>query len=157
MVYRLLFPIFLFVRSEFAEKVYNQCSEFLNADGNPLVKCQSEKSYDDYIECYNLKSKQYLKDKDSELMYWCWSQQDNNEDNLKNLTIFAGSYDKSEFNDIINGPFTSKLYTNGSHIICQDNEKWGIRINPYFGTYVYCPTSTGIPAAHFRYTRNSKL
>ena len=156
-IYRLIFPIFLFVRSEFAEKVYDQCSKFLNFDGTSLIKCPSEKSYDDYIECYSLMDKQYFENMDSELMYWCWSRHDNNEDILKNLTISAGSYDNSKFNDIINRPFTAKFYSNGSHIICQDNEKWGRRINPYTGTYVYCPTSTGIPAAYFRYNRNSKL
>ena len=158
-IYKVLLPVFLFVRSEFAEKVYDQCSEFLNFDGTPLIKCPSEKSYDDYIECYSLMDKQYFENMDSELMYWCWSRHDNNEDVLKNLTISAGYYDNSEFNNILNRPFTAKFYVNESHIICQNNEEWGSIIDDdaFVYTYVHCPTSTGIPAAYFYYTRRRKL
>ena len=155
-IYKVLFLIFLFVRSEFAEKIYDPCSEFLNYDGTPLVKCQSEKSGDDYLECYDLSWKETFEDSIA-LMYWCWSRQDSNEAVLKNLTISAGHYDNSEFNDILNRPFTAKFYVNESHIICQDNEDWGSIIYDHGSNFVYCPTSTGIPAAYFFYSRSSKL
>ena len=155
-IYKLLFPIFLFVRSEFAENVYDPCSEFLNLYGVPLVQCQSEKSDDDYLECYDLDKKEtFEKPHSIPLMYWCWSRHDNNETVLKNLTISAGYYD-SEFNDVLNRPFTAKFYVKERHIICQDNEEWGSFIDNH-GTGVYCPTSTGIPAAHFTYRRHIKL
>ena len=155
-IYKLLFPIFLFVRSGFAENVYDPCSEFFGFDNTSLVKCQSEKSGDDYLECYDLSWKETFEDS-IPLMYWCWSRQDSNEAVLKNLTISAGHYDNSEFNDVLNRPFTAKFYVNQSHIICQDNEEWGSIINDYAYTYVYCPTSTGIPVAYFHYTKPSKL
>ena len=89
-------------------------------------------------------------------MYWCWSRQDSIV--LKNLTISAGHYDNSEFNDVLNRPFTAKFYVNESHIICQANEEWGSIIKDHpWDTHVYCPTSTGIPAAYFLYTRQFEL
>ena len=157
-IYKVLFPIFLFVRSEFTENVYDPCSEFLNLDGTPLVKCQSEKSDDDYLECYDLDNKEYFEEPHSiPLMYWCWSRHDNNEAVLKNLTISAGHYDNSEFNDVLNRPFTAKFYINESHIVCHDNEEWVSIIDDHAWTNVYCPTSTGIPAAYFYYSRRRKL
>ena len=158
-MYRLLFPIFLFVRSEFAEKVYDPRSEFLHYGKTP-VKCPSEKSDDDYLECYDLFDKEYFEEPHLiPLMYWCWSRHDNNDGVLKDLTISAGYYDNSEFNNILNRPFTAKFYVNESHIICQSNEEWGSIIDddPFVFTYVHCPTSTGIPAAYFYYTRRRKL
>ena len=156
-IYKLLFPIFLFVRSEFAENVYDPCSEFFGFDNTSLVKCQSEKSDDNYLECYDLSYREYYEEHQIiSLTYFCWSRHDNNEATLKNLTISAGHYDNSELNKILNRPFTAKFYVNESHIICQDNEDWGSII--YDGsTFVYCPTSTGIPVAYFFYSRSGKL
>ena len=156
-IYKVLFPFLIFVTSELAEKVYDPCSEFLNYFGTPLVRCQSEKQDYEYLECYDLEDKQYFEEMDTPLTYWCWSRHDNNENVLKNVTISAGYYDDLDFNDIINRPFTTKFYANESHIICQDNEEWGSIINDYAYTYVYCPTSTGIPVAYFHYTKPSKL
>ena len=155
-IYKVLFPIFLFVRSEFAEKVYDPCSEFLNYGGTPLVKCQSEKSGDDYLECYDLSWKETFEGS-IPLMYWCWSRRDNNDDVLKDFTISARYYDNSELNNILNRPFTAKFHVNESHIICQNNEEWESIINDHAYTYVHCSTSTGIPAAYFHYTRRRKL
>ena len=97
-IYKVLFPILIFVTSELAEKVYDPCSEFLNYFGTPLVKCQSEKPDNEYLECYDLEDKQYFEEMDTPLTYWCWSRHDNNEDVLKNLTISAGYYDNLDFN-----------------------------------------------------------
>ena len=57
-------------------------------------------------------------------MYYCWSRHDNNDDDLKNLTISAAAYDDSELNAIINRPFTARFYVNETHVTCHDNEKW---------------------------------
>ena len=123
-----------------------------------MVKCQSEKSGDDYLECYDLSWKENSEESYIwPLLNWCWSRHDNNEAVLKNLTISAGHYDNSEFNDLLNRPFTAKFYINESHIICQDNEEWWGIISDDAHTYVYCPTSTGIPAADYSYSRRRKL
>ena len=121
-IYKVLFPILIFVTSELAENVYDPCSEFLNYFGTPLVKCQSEKTDDEYLECYDLEDKQYFEETDTPLTYWCWSRHDNNDDVLKNLTISAVYYDNSDFNDVINRPFMAKFYVDGTNIICHDNE-----------------------------------
>ena len=157
-IYKLLFPIFLFVRSEFAENVYDPCSEFFGFGGTPLVKCQSEKSDDDYLECYDLGDKEDFEESHIiPLMYWCWSRHDNSDGVLKDLTISAGYYDNSELNNILNKQFRAKFYVNESHIICQNNEEWESIIDDNAYTYVHCSTNTGIPAAYFHYTRRRKL
>ena len=156
-IYKVLFPILIFVTSELAEKVYDPCSEFLNYFGTPLVKCQSEKPDNEYLECYDLEDKQYFEEMDTPLTYWCWSRHDNSEDVLKNLTISAGYHDNSDFNDVINRPFTAKFYVDVNKIICGDNEEWWSPISDDAYTYLYCPTSTGIPVAYFHYTRPNKL
>ena len=156
-IYKVLFPILIFVTSELAENVYDPCSEFLNYFGTPLVKCLSEKQDYEYLECYDLEDKQYFEDVDTPLTYWCWSRHDNNDDVLKNLTISAVYYDNSDFNDVINRPFMAKFYVDGTNIICHDNEEWWSPISDDAYTYLYCPTSTGIPVAYFHYTRPNKL
>ena len=153
-----LFPIFLFVTSALAEEVYDPCSKFLGDLKTPLVKCPSEKSDDDYLECYDLFDKEYFEEPHTiPLMYWCWSRRDNNDDVLKDFTISARFYDNSELNNILNRPFTAKFHVNESHIICQNNEEWESIINDHAYTYVHCSTSTEIPAAYFHYTRRRKL
>ena len=65
-------------------------------------------------------------------MYYCWSRQDNNDDKLKNITIYANTggheYDNLELDNIINRPFTARLYINETHITCHDNEEWSSTI-----------------------------
>ena len=155
-IYKVLFPILIFVTSELAENVYDPCSEFLNYFGTPLVKCQSEKTDDEYLECYDLEDKQYFEETDTPLTYWCWSRHDNNEDDLKNLAISADGYgyDNSEVNGIINRPFTARFYSNETHITCQENEEWSIPIGK---PNVYCPTSAGHYPALFFYNQEWKL
>ena len=77
-------------------------------------------------------------------MYWCWSRHDNNDNDLKNLTISAAAHENSEVNDIINRPFIARFYVNETHITCHDNEELSEKI-AHGHAYVYCPTSTGIP------------
>ena len=60
-IYLLLFPIFLFVRSELAEKVYDPCSEF-SGYVLPLAKCPSEKPEDEYLECYDFRTKEAIEE-----------------------------------------------------------------------------------------------
>ena len=155
-IYKVLFPILIFVTSELAENVYDPCSEFLNYFGTPLVKCQSEKPDDEYLECYDLEDKQYFEETDTPLTYWCWSRHDNNDDVLKNLTIFSGSYDNSDFNDKINKPFTAKFHDNGTHMFCLEDDHFNHTIRNGENHFV-CPTSTGIPMAIFTFSRQSKL
>ena len=87
-------------------------------------------------------------------MYYCWSRQDNSDDELKNLTIFANAgghdFDNSEFNDIINRPFKGRFYVNETHITCHDNEEWSVPTDLYHHN-IYCPISTGYYAADFQY------
>ena len=82
------------------------------------------------------------------MTYSCWSRQDNSDDELKNLTIFANAgghdFDNSEVNDIINRPFTGRFYVNETHITCHDNEEWSETID---STFIFCPISTGYVAA----------
>ena len=150
-IYKVLLPILLFVRSEGAEKVSDPCSKFDGIDGNPLVKCWSEKPEEDYLECYDSSWKEEEETNDGlRLMYWCWSRHDNNEDDLRNLAISADGYDydNSEVNGIINRPFTARFYLNETHITCQENEEWSIPIDSW---NVYCSTSTGYyPALFFK-------
>ena len=77
------------------------------------------------------------------MKYYCWSRQDNSDDELKNLTIFANAgghdFDNSEVNDIINRPFTGRFYVNETQITCHDNKEWSETIDY---EYIYCPTST---------------
>ena len=84
-------------------------------------------------------------------MYFCWSRQDNNDDELKNITISANTggheYDNLELDNIINRPFTARLYINETHLTCHDNEEWSTTIDD--NVSVYCPTSTGYYAASF--------
>ena len=159
-IYKVLLPILLFVRSERAENVYDPCSKF---DGMPfdgihsLVKCPSEKPDDAYLECYDLIWKE---DEETNgglrLMYWCWSRHDNNEDDLKNLAISADGYgyDNSEVNGIINRPFTARFYLNETHITCQENEEWSIPIFDHYKHDIYCPISTGHYPALFNIVGN---
>ena len=157
-IYKVLFLIFLFTRSERAEKFYDPCSKF-GVWSSPLVKCPSEKPYDVYLECYDLRMKELYEGFDPLMyLYWCWSRQDINDGDLKNLTISAVSYDNSEINDILNRPFSATFSVNETHIICHDNEDWWTAIsdNPY-GDSVYCPISTGIPVATFSYNKQRKL
>ena len=152
-IHKVLFPIFLFVTSALAEKVHDPCSEFFGPYGEPLVKCPSEKPDDDYLECYDLIAKVYV---DPKLKSWCWSRQDNSNDVLRNITIFTGFYDNSDFNDKINRPFTAKFYDNGTHMICLEDES---TLRPILDgeNHYHCPTSTGIPLASFAFSRQSKL
>ena len=55
---KVLLLIFLFVKSEAAEKVDDPCSKFTDYDNYTLVKCPSEKPEDDYLQCYDLKFKE---------------------------------------------------------------------------------------------------
>ena len=151
---KVLFPIFLFVTSALAEKVYDPCSEFLGYSGTPMVKCPSEKPDDYYLECYDLAAKEYMESRSYTWKNWCWSRQDNN-DIFTHLTISAGFYDNSNFNDIINRPFTASFFVNETHIVCLENEKWWSPIS--FHTNVDCPISTGIPVADFHYTMEGNL
>ena len=100
------------------------------------------------------------------MTYYCWSRQDNSDDELKNLTIFANAggydFDNSEVNDIINRPFTAKFYVNDTHITCHDNEEWSETIDwetiVSRGAYHYCPISTGYyVAGFFHYGYNFNL
>ena len=149
-IYKVLLPSLLFVRSERAEKVNDPCSKFDGFDRNPLVKCWSEKPEEDYLECYDLIHKEDTETNEGlRLMYWCWSRHDNIEDDLKNLAISADGYghDNSEVNGIINRPFSARFYSNETHITCQENEEWS---TPIGKPNVYCPTSTGhYPALFF--------
>ena len=153
-IYKVLFPFLIFVTSELAEKVYDPCSEFLNYFGTPLVRCQSEKQDYEYLECYDLEDKEYFEKMDTPLTYWCWSRHDNNDDELKNLTISANAgghdYDNSEVNDIINRPFIGRFYVNETHITCHDNEEWSETIDRDY-IFIYCPISTGYYMAAFSY------
>ena len=155
--YKFLFPIFLFVRIELAEEVYDPCSEFCNANGASLVKCPSEKPNDDYLECYDLCQKENLESIDGQLSYWCWSRIDNDGDELKNMPISAGYNYDSKFNDMINKPFTANFHINETHIACYDSEEW-VTIPPdETSAFVYCPTSSGIPVASFYYFGPKKM
>ena len=157
---KVLFPIFLFVTSALTEKAFDPCSEFLGYSGTPMVKCPSEKPDDYYLECYDLKYKENLEAyyKNKSIKNWCWSRQDNSDDVFKNLTISAGFYDNSDFNEKINMPFTAKFYDNGTHIICLEDERL-LRPIPVDGDehHVMCPTSTNIPLANFAFSMQSKL
>ena len=156
-IYKVLLPILLFVRSERAEKVNDPCSKFDGVWGNPLAKCPSEKLDGDYLECYDPNNKEDQETNGGlRLMYWCWSRHDNNEDVLKNLAISADGYgyDNSEVNGIINRPFTARFYFNETHITCQENEEWSIPIGK---PNVYCPTSAGHYPALFFYNQEWKL
>ena len=157
-IYKVIFPIFLFVRSELAEEVPDPCSDFWGAMGPPLVKCPSDKPDDDYLECYDLWQKGNLENINGRFSYWCWSRLDNNYDDLENLPISAGYNHDSEFNEMINRPFTANFYINETHITCTDYEEWWIT-NPgeTFHDNVHCPTSTGIPVASFIYYGQKKL
>ena len=159
-IYLLLFPIFLFVRSELAEKVYDPCSEF-SGYVLPLAKCPSEKPEDEYLECYDKSYRESLeKPWQIRMMYWCWSRHDISDNDLKNLPISAGkNYDNSKFNDIINEPFTANFYINETHIFCiADEISEPIDDNCCdYPTDVKCTTSTGISVAIFQYTREKKL
>ena len=59
-IYRVLLPILLILRTELAEKVSDPCSEFSNNSGKPTVKCWSEKQIEDYLECYDLSDKEIM-------------------------------------------------------------------------------------------------
>ena len=157
-IYKVLFVIFLFVRSELAQEVYDPCSKFWNFFGEPLLKCPSENPNDDYLECYDLWQKGDLENIDGRLSYWCWSRLDNNDDELKKFPISSGYNYDSEFNEMINRPFTANFYINETHITCTDYEEWWIT-NPgeAFHDNVHCPTSTGIPVASFIYFGQKKL
>ena len=158
-IYKVLLSIFLFVISGLAQNVQDPCSEFLDDYGNPLVKCPSEKPDEEYLECYDLIFKEYLETINiTSLKNWCWSRYDNSDDVLKDVTISAGFYDNSNFNDKLNRPFTAKFYDNGTHIICLEDESLS-RPNPVDGDehHMICPTSTGIPLAIFSFSRESKL
>ena len=153
---KFLFPSFLLVTSALSENVYDPCSEFLGYFGTPMVKCPSEKPDDCYFECYDLELKEYMEAKGSSLKNWCWSRQDNSDDLLKNLTISAGSFDNSDFNDKINKPFTAKFYDNGTHMICLEDERL---LRPILDGehHYYCLTSIDILLALFTFSRQSKL
>ena len=152
-----LFPIFLFVTSALAEEVYDPCSKFLGDLKTPLVKCPSEKPDDDYLECYDL---DYKENKEAKVLgalkNWCWSRQDNSDDVLKNLTIFSGSNDNSDFNDKINRPFTAKFHDNGTYMFCLEDENYYNEILDGENHFA-CPTNTGIPLALFTFSRQRKL
>ena len=149
-IHKVIFLILLCTRSESAENVYDPCSEFVNHwSDKSLVKCPSEKPEHDYLECYDFFSKDLLENDHNPLLYWCWSRKDNNEDVLKTLTI-SGYNDNEEFNDMINSPLTANFHINETHIVCQDNEEWWNTISG-LSTFLYCPTSTGIPVASFFY------
>ena len=158
-IHKVIFLILLCTRSESAEKVYDPCSEFVNPWSlNPVVKCPSEKSEQDYLECYDLSEKNLLEHNHAPLLHWCWSRKDNNEDVLKNLTISGYNDDNAEFNDMINKPFTANFHINETHIVCQDNEEWWTTIpDLVHANQIYCPTSTGIPVASFFYEKQRKL
>ena len=160
-IYKALLPIFLFVSSESAEKSYDPCSKFESGYGEiPLVKCPSDKTDYDYLECYDLGYKEELENLDTRTMYWCWSRQDNSDDDLRHLTISSDINDNSEFNDVINEPFTANFYINETHIICLENEEWWSAIDgsaDWMITNVYCPTSTGISVAFFYYTMQQQM
>ena len=160
-IHKVLFTIFLFVTTALVEEVYDPCSKFLGHDGHPLVKCPSEKSDDDYLECYDKLYKEYMETDETQISFftknnWCWSRHDNSDAFLKNVTISTGFYDNSDFNDKINRPFTTKFYDNGTHMICIEDDRW---LRPILdGEHHYwCPTSTGIPMAGFVFSRQSKL
>ena len=157
-IYKVLLPISLFVTSALAKEVYDQCSEFLDVIGAPLRKCPSEKSNDGYVECYDLWQKENFENIYGTLLYWCWSRHDNSDDELKSLTISAGYNYDSEFNAMINRPFTTNFHINETHITCADYEEWWIT-NPgeTFHDNIHCPTSTGIPVASFIYFGQEKL
>ena len=155
-IYKVLLPISLFVTSALAKEVYDPCSEFLGDLKTPLVKCPSEKPDDYYLECYDLDHKEGKDEKMlGALKNWCWSRHDNSDDVLKNLTIFFGSYDNSNFNDKINRPFTAKFHDNGTHMTCLENEREHRIIHGE--NHFVCPTNTGIPLAIFTFSRQSKL
>ena len=85
-------------------------------------------------------------------MYWCWSRHDNNDNDLKNLTISAAAHENSEVNDIINRPFTARFYVNETHITCHDNEELSERIvDGRAGVYCPASTSTLVLVRHFAY------
>lgn len=156
-IYKVLVPVFLFVKSEVAEKVDDPCSKFDYYD--PLVKCPSEKPVDDYLECFDLIDKEELEcNLGYRKVYYCWSRHDNNDDDLKNVPISAAGsvYNNAEVNDIINTPFTASFYINETHVTCHDNEEWSETIVDGFAR-VYCQTSTGYYAALFNYYDKSSM
>ena len=167
-IFKALLPILLFVRSELAEKVGDPCSKFQGGwtptGFHPLEKCPSEKTDDDYLECYDASQKIYWEGNVGfTSMYWCWSRKDPfpAASDPKNLTISAHGYDyddNSEVNDIINRPFTARFYVNETHVICQENG-WINIIDPInlWNNQVYCPTSTDYWAAHFYYDTMGQL
>ena len=59
-LYKVLLTIFLFLKSEVAEEVDDPCSKFDDDFYGPLEKCPSEKPEDDYLECYDFRTKEYI-------------------------------------------------------------------------------------------------
>ena len=155
-IYKTLLPIFLFVKSELAENVDDPCSEFPSKwnSSESLAKCPSEQPDEGYLECYDLSYKEVW-GKPPGLLHFCWSRHDNTDGDLKTLIISATgtagyNFDNSEVNDVINKPFTARLYVNDTHITCYDNEEWSTAIvdsGEGDEAYVYCYTSLVIDKA----------
>ena len=116
--------------------------------------CGSRKAATNKLKTNN--KRQRLNFVSKSIKNWCWSRQDNSDDVLKNLTIFSGSYDNSDFNDKINRPFTAKFYDNGTHMICFENKRLSTPIPVDGDERVVCPTSTGIPLAMFIFSQISR-
>ena len=79
------------------------------------------------------------------LQYWCWNRFDNDESIVKNITI-STTYLDNDSSGILNLPFTSLFYYNGTHMICSANEEW-VSDKSHD---IICTTSTGIPVANFQ-------
>ena len=61
-LYKVLLTIFLFLKSEVAEEVDDPCSKFHGPLGYSLKKCPSEKPEDEYLECYDFLTKEYIEE-----------------------------------------------------------------------------------------------
>ena len=123
------------------------CSRFSTNSINhqiSLVECPNRN--EDFLQCYDL----FRKTSDGAwigylLQYWCWDRFDNDESIVKNITI-STTYLDNDNSGILNLPFSSIFYSNGTHMICSANEEW-VSDKSYD---IICTTSTGIPVANFQ-------
>ena len=122
------------------------CSRFSSSAINhhKLVECPNRN--EDFLQCYDLPRK--INEDETRgygLRYWCWNRFDNDESIVKNITI-STTYLDIDNSGILNLPFSSIFYFNGTHMICIANEEW-VSDKSHD---IICATSTGIPVANFQ-------
>ena len=124
---------------------YN-CSQFdgyLAYDGSqPLVKCPQATFMlkDNLLECFD----NHTKFNTDSQEYWCVSRRDIDEEYIKKL-IVTPDYVYNELSDLIFKPFSTRYFSNKTHLKCDSVEEWA---GSWYSIYDYrtipCTTNTTI-------------